>query len=319
LRTRLERALLFLGLLCASPLFGQAQSGGSPPIVIPTGTSVDAITLGDDQKKVTLKPEEQVAFLFVYDIWGLERDCADKQSGLGRLCSAGDLVKGLKGKNGQIIGLTTNPSQDANYRYGVSIIGDDCIITASPKSPGLGGFAMIGTPDNDRSDFYFNPAGANMTAAQKVYSMGYEGNGFKRTEVAAIPAPQPTGFFGLSATGTPEAIQAAIAKGEDVNALDPVYGATPLQGAAWKNDNVAVIDTLLKAGADINAKSNDGATALMIAALYNPNPEVILELLKAGADAKIKDNSGKTAFDYAQTRADLKGSDALAKLEAGSK
>lgn len=318
MRIRLEPMLLALTLLSASPLFGQAQSAGTP-VVIPTGTTVDAITLGDDQKKLVLKPEEQVAFLFVYDIWNLERDCVDKQSGLGRLCSAGDLVKGLKGKNGHIIGLTANPSQDANYRYGITIIGEDCIITASPKTPGFGGFAAIGTPDNDRSDFYFNPAGPNMAAAQRVYSMGYEGNGFKRTETAAIPAPQPTGLFGLSAGGTPEAVQAAIAKGEDVNALDPVYGATPLQGAAWKNGNVAVIDALLKAGADINAKSNDGATALMIAALYNPNPEVILELLKAGADPKVKNTDGKTAFDYAQTRADLKGTDALTKLEAGSK
>ena len=89
----------------------------------------------------------------MYDLWGLERDCVDKNSGVGHLCSMGELVKGAKTKSGQMIGLTENPARDTNYRYGMTIIEDDnLIIMALPKSPGLGAFAVVGTPDNDRSD-----------------------------------------------------------------------------------------------------------------------------------------------------------------------
>ena len=56
----------------------------------------------------------------------------------------------------------------------------------------------------------------------------------------------------------------------------------------------------------------------MYAAEYNPNSEVITALLAAAANAKAKDSEGKTVFDYAQTRAKLKGTDALRKLEEAS-
>jgi len=60
-------------------------------------------------------------------------------------------------------------------------------------------------------------------------------------------------------------------------------------------------------------------TALMYAAWENPNPEVVVTLLKAGADVKAKSYSGKTAFDYAQDNEKLKGTDALKQLEEASK
>jgi ankyrin repeat protein len=132
---------------------------------------------------------------------------------------------------------------------------------------------------------------------------------------------EPTGttdFFELIKAGTPQAVQAAISNGADVNAQDK-YGWTPLMYAAGFNPNPEVIATLLKAGADIEARDKYGATPLMEATWYNPNPEVITTLLKAGADAKAKDSVGKSAFYYAQRRAKLQGTDALQKLEKASK
>ena len=169
---------------------------------------------------------------------------------------------------------------------------------------------------------------------------------------------QTTVFFERVKTGTPQDVQKAISNGADINARNEYYGETPLIYAAQYNSNPAVITTLLKAGADIearttaegfpaslgwtallwaagynrpevitvllkagadiNVRGKAGTTVLMAAARYNSQPEVMTTLLKAGADAKAKDNIGQTAFDWAQGNATLKGTDAYRMLQQAS-
>jgi ankyrin repeat protein len=72
---------------------------------------------------------------------------------------------------------------------------------------------------------------------------------------------------------------------------------TPLQYAAKYNPSPAVLEVLeilLKAGADVNAKNTGGYTALHYASANNPSPAVLEVLLKAGADPRAVDNEGKT-------------------------
>lgn len=88
--------------------------------------------------------------------------------------------------------------------------------------------------------------------------------------------------------------------------------------AAGRNEKPDVITTLLKAGAKVDDRDEDGMTPLMYAAWFNPNPDVITTLLKAGADAKAKDYSGKTAFDYAGENTKLKGTTAYWALNQAS-
>ena len=52
-----------------------------------------------------------------------------------------------------------------------------------------------------------------------------------------------------------------------------------LMFASKYNQNVEVITTLLKAGAEINVRDNAALTPLMIAASNNKNPAVIAALL----------------------------------------
>lgn len=171
--------------------------------------------------------------------------------------------------------------------------------------------------------------------------------------MAASAYAQTTNFFELARTGTPQDVHAAIDKGANVNGMSS-YGMAPLGLAASYNKNPEVITTLLKAGADLEARDKngktvlmyaatfnnpdmiavllkagadvnarntkrDGRTALMFAAEHDPNPEVISVLLKGGADAKAKDYTEKTAFDLAHTNYDLRGTDALKQLEEASK
>ncbi|MBQ8671710.1 MAG: ankyrin repeat domain-containing protein [Alphaproteobacteria bacterium] len=76
-------------------------------------------------------------------------------------------------------------------------------------------------------------------------------------------------------------------------------GQTLLMNLCKTGVDVKSLDMVVKYGADINAKDNNGRTALMYAVAFNPNPEVVKYLLAHGADAKITDLQGKTALDYA--------------------
>ncbi|MBR4682018.1 MAG: ankyrin repeat domain-containing protein [Elusimicrobiaceae bacterium] len=68
------------------------------------------------------------------------------------------------------------------------------------------------------------------------------------------------------------------------------------------------LQTLIKAGANVNAKDNNGSTALIYATkAKSGNYEGIVSvLLKAGADVNAKDNDGKTAIKLAQEAGNTK-------------
>ena len=81
---------------------------------------------------------------------------------------------------------------------------------------------------------------------------------------------------------TPEGVQAALDAGADLEARDE-DGRTPLMFAAGSN-SPEVVQTLLDAGADLEARTESGQTPLMGAAWNNENPGVVQVLLDAGAD-----------------------------------
>jgi ankyrin repeat protein len=58
------------------------------------------------------------------------------------------------------------------------------------------------------------------------------------------------------------------------------------------------IRMLLKAGANPNARDDDGATAMMLAAAIGNDERIIDDLASAGADPNLKDNRGYTALIY---------------------
>jgi ankyrin repeat protein len=84
--------------------------------------------------------------------------------------------------------------------------------------------------------------------------------------------------------------------------------------AAGDNKNPDVIEVLLGAGANVNARDERGWTPLMYAARSNNNLEVINLLLNNGADGSLESNNGKTAFDHAKDNEYLKGTDAYWEL-----
>lgn len=71
-------------------------------------------------------------------------------------------------------------------------------------------------------------------------------------------------------------------------------GTTPLHLAVYRND-VAEVQRLIAAKADVNARNDYGSTPLTEAATVG-NPEVISRLLKAGAQVESANDDGQTAL-----------------------
>jgi ankyrin repeat protein len=97
-----------------------------------------------------------------------------------------------------------------------------------------------------------------------------------------------------------ELIPLLLDKGAGVNA--PKNGDTPLFKAVRSN-NPAVIDLLLKRGADINAVNDADLTPLMTAAGHIkdiPSPATVRALLKHHPDLDFRDKDGETALSTAK-------------------
>ena len=117
--------------------------------------------------------------------------------------------------------------------------------------------------------------------------------------------------------GTPEAVQALIRRGADVNAATSPIGNTPLHSAA-KFGTPSVAQILINAGADVNARNRSDVTPLYTAAKFN-SAKMVEMLLDSGADPTIRTKNRRfTAAEVAVAdNRKLRGSRALARLEVG--
>lgn len=113
--------------------------------------------------------------------------------------------------------------------------------------------------------------------------------------------------------GNLDAVKLLLAKGANVNAVSAPVMGLPSRNGPSKFGNLtallmaapfgppAVIQTLLDAGAVVNAKDVRGMTPLMLAvATDHQDAAVIRMLLQHGADPQIKSEAGDTAIDWAR-------------------
>ena len=95
-------------------------------------------------------------------------------------------------------------------------------------------------------------------------------------------------------------VQVLLTAGAELEARDE-DGVTPLHEAAQFNANPAVIQALIDAGADPKARDQWGFTPLHRAA-WNENSAVIQALIDAGVDPKVRDEDGLTPLHRAARR-----------------
>ncbi len=95
-------------------------------------------------------------------------------------------------------------------------------------------------------------------------------------------------------------LKALIKDGADIAAVEPKYRSNALHLAANKCSNPKVVETLIEAGADINARNYLGETPLIMSVLQNQNTRIFSQLISSGADITICDWQGHNVMEYAR-------------------
>jgi ankyrin repeat protein len=104
--------------------------------------------------------------------------------------------------------------------------------------------------------------------------------------------PPRANLHAAAIQGNLKAVEQHIAAGSDLNVKEPEVGSTPLITAALFGQT-EVARALIKAGADLDVKNNDGSTALLTAA-FVCRTEIVKLLLDHGADKTLANNTGAT-------------------------
>ena len=99
------------------------------------------------------------------------------------------------------------------------------------------------------------------------------------------------------------AVKQLVMTSPDVNVSDKATDQTAL-AYATENGNREMVETLLAAGANINARSRDGQTSLMYLS-KKADQDFVRLLLAAGADVNARDHGGETALLKAATSCSL--------------
>ena len=92
------------------------------------------------------------------------------------------------------------------------------------------------------------------------------------------------------------------------------YGNTPLHTAVWFEEYAPIVRLFVCAGADVNAKNDDGDTPLHIVAEYFDftSQEIIKILLEEGhADTTVRNNEGLTPAGVAIKNGNTKAAELI--------
>ncbi len=120
-----------------------------------------------------------------------------------------------------------------------------------------------------------------------------------------INSANKTGYTPLmfaAAYNSPEVVKFLIGKGADTSVKANIQDLNALHIASLFNPRPDIIDVLLVAGMNIEAKTENDHTPLLLAASDNRNLEVVERLAFKGADKGAYDAKGRTAVKIVEAR-----------------
>jgi hypothetical protein len=110
-----------------------------------------------------------------------------------------------------------------------------------------------------------------------------------------LPTPATPDLWEAAIKGDTTEIRQLISENTEIDAQEPVGGSSALMLACIYGQTEAA-EALIKNGASLTLKNNDGATALHIAAFFC-HKETVLLLLEQGANPNATNNSGQTPLE----------------------
>ncbi len=121
-----------------------------------------------------------------------------------------------------------------------------------------------------------------------------------KDSIDAVDSDGGTPLIYAARSGKAEAVTLLLQAGAKFDLADS-RGRTPLMYAA-ENGYAACVDRLLAAKSDCNVQDKRGATALILAARHSGSVAVLHSLIRAGAKTDVKDASGSTATVLVEQR-----------------
>jgi uncharacterized protein len=118
-------------------------------------------------------------------------------------------------------------------------------------------------------------------------------------DVNATSKQGVTPLMGAAMNGHADLVTLLATKNTNLDQLSEMQYSENALHLASRNGHTAVIEALLKAGADVNALEGTHSTALMYAAYYGHLDAVEL-LIQQGAELNVRDNGGHTALYWAE-------------------
>ena len=140
----------------------------------------------------------------------------------------------------------------------------------------------------------------NISVAKVLLGNGADIEARNRSGATPLYTATVNGYGSIKRMG--KTISFLLSKGANAKASNK-FKRTVLHDAAFFSC-IHALQPLLDAGADMEARDNQGMTPLLLAVAFSPHASVqcIEALLDLGADARAKSKEGLTAWDYANNR-----------------